>query len=70
MESAVRVLPVTQEVSPLEGTLRGRLAATGEVRSQAGRLMAATAQIHRLPLVTGNTRDLSHCSISVFNPFS
>ena len=70
MESAVSVLPVTLEISHLAGTLRGRLAASGEVRSQADMLIAATAQIHRLNLVTRNPRDFSHCGISVFNPFS
>ena len=70
MESALSVLPVTLEIFHLAGTLRGHLADSGEVRSQADRLIAATAQIHRLNLVTRNTRDFSHCGISVFNPFS
>ncbi|HWN41472.1 MAG TPA: plasmid stability protein stbB [Thermoanaerobaculia bacterium] len=31
-------------------------------------LIAATAQVHQLTLVTRNVRDFEDCAISLFNP--
>ena len=45
-------------------------AAIGQVRSQADMLIAATAQVHALTLVTRNVRDFDGCGIAVLNPFT
>ena len=50
--------------------MRGALAATGKARTQADMLIAATAQVRGLTLVTRNIRDFEACSIAVINPFS
>ena len=41
----------------------------GKVRSQADMLIAATASVHRLRLITRNERDFEDCNIIVINPF-
>ncbi|EDN66697.1 plasmid stabilization protein [Beggiatoa sp. PS] len=41
----------------------------GQVRSQADMLIAATAFVHELRLVTRNERDFKDCNIIVINPF-
>jgi predicted nucleic acid-binding protein len=63
-------LPVTQEIARRAGDLRGRLAAQGSPRSQADMLIAATALVHDLTLVTRNTRDFEACGLPLLNPFS
>ena len=32
-------------------------------------LIAATAQVHQLPLATRNVRDFEHCGLALLNPF-
>ncbi len=54
----------------IHDTNRGGLRTQGKTRSQADMLIAATAQIHQLTLVTRNTRDFEDCQIPVFNPFT
>lgn len=68
--STCLVLPITLEIAQRAGELRGGLAARGVVRSQPDMLIAATAQIHALTLVTRNTDDFAGCGIPVLNPFS
>lgn len=63
------VLSVTEPVARLGGELRGRLRAAGQVRSQADMLIAATARIHDLILVTRNARDFEGCGIEIVDPF-
>ncbi len=63
-------LPATQEIARRAGELRGRLAAQGSPRSQADMLIAATALVHGLTLVTRNTRDFDGCGLPLLNPFS
>jgi toxin FitB len=65
-----RVLPVTDEIARRGGDLRGRLRARGRTRSQADMLIAATAAVHRLTLVTRNQGDFDDCGVTVLNPFS
>jgi predicted nucleic acid-binding protein len=64
------VLPVTEEIARQSGLLRGGLRARGTPRTQADMLIAATAQVHALTLVTRNERDFENCGITVLNPFS
>lgn len=63
-------LPVTADIAQRAGELRGRLAAQGSPRSQADMLIAATAQVHGLTLVTRNSRDFDGCGLPLLNPFS
>jgi predicted nucleic acid-binding protein len=64
------VFPITAEIAQCASTLRGRLRTQGKPRTQADMLIAATVQVHKLTLVTRNTRDFEDCQISVLNPFT
>lgn len=63
------VFPITQEIAHRAGVMRGRLRAKGITRMQPDMLIAATAQIHGLTLVTRNVRDFEECPIELLNPF-
>ncbi len=63
-------LPITQEIALRAGELRGRLQARELVRTPSDMLIAATAQVHALTLVTRNTRDFEECLIPLLNPFA
>ena len=64
------VLPVTVDVARRAGELRGGLASRGETRTQADMLIAATAQLHRLTVVTRNRQDFEGCGVPVLDPSS
>lgn len=64
------VLAVTTDVARCAGALRGQLQLRGQTRSQADMLIAATAQIHALTIVTSNVRDFDGCGVAVLNPFA
>lgn len=64
-----QILPITSEIAKCSGELRGFLRTQGKPRSQADILIAATAKIHSLTLVTRNIKDFEDCGISTFNPF-
>jgi predicted nucleic acid-binding protein len=64
------VLAVDDAIARRAGELRGQLRAAGRQRTQADMLIAATAQIHQLTLVTRNLRDFEGCGITLVNPFS
>jgi hypothetical protein len=63
------ILSITVDIARRAGELRGHLQARGQTRTQADMLIAATAQIHALTLVTRNVRDFDGCGIGVLNPF-
>lgn len=65
-----QIIPITPEIAQSAGELRGRFRLQGITRSQADMLIAATAQIRQLTLVTRNTRDFEGCEISLLNPFN
>ncbi len=64
-----QVLPISETIARRAGELRGLLAKRGASRSQPDMLIAATAQVHALTLVTRNTADFAGCGIPVLNPF-
>ncbi len=70
LETHCDVLPVSAQVARVSGQLRGQLQAKGQTRSQADMLIAATAKVHGLTLVTRNVRHFEDCSVPVLNPFA
>ncbi len=63
------IVSITEPIGRRAGELRGEFAKHGVVREQADMLIAATAQIHALTLVTRNIRDFESCGIALLNPF-
>ncbi|HEX2224604.1 MAG TPA: type II toxin-antitoxin system VapC family toxin [Thermoanaerobaculia bacterium] len=63
------ILPVTPEIARRSGEIRGQLQARGQTRSAMDMIIAATAQEHRLTLVTRNVRDFLDCGVPLLNPF-
>jgi predicted nucleic acid-binding protein len=70
LKTYCQVFPITLEIAQCAGELRGKLRTQGITRTQADMLIAATAQVHNLTLVTRNTRDFENCNIRMLNPFS
>ncbi len=64
------ICPVTLEIARCAGLLRGSLASRGQRRTQADMLIAATAQVNQLTLVTRNVSDFESCGVALLNPFS
>jgi predicted nucleic acid-binding protein len=64
------VLPITPEIATQAGNFRGMFRQKGQSHTQADMLIAATASIHGLILVTRNTRDFTGCNIRLHNPIS
>lgn len=64
-----RLLDITPAIARYAGALRGRLAARGKTRTQADMLIAATAIVHGLILVTRNAKDFAGCGVTLLNPF-
>ncbi|MCY3812045.1 MAG: PIN domain-containing protein [Gammaproteobacteria bacterium] len=63
------IFAVTPAVARCAGALRGRFRRTGRTRTQADMLIAATAQVHQLPVATRNVRDFEGCGVALLNPF-
>ncbi len=54
---------VTPEIAQCAGLMRGNFRKKGISRSQADILIAATAEVHDLILVTRNTLDFEGCNL-------
>ncbi|BAY26581.1 nucleic acid binding protein [Calothrix sp. NIES-2100] len=65
-----QIIPVSLEIAKRAGEVRGYLQTQGKPRSQADMIIAATAKIHKITLVTRNTKDFEGCSITILNPFT
>jgi predicted nucleic acid-binding protein len=65
-----RILTVDTDILVQWLDLQRLLAARRRTRSPADLLLAATAHIHRLTLVTRNTRDFANTGITVYNPWT
>ena len=63
------VVPVNAKIARTAGLLRGQLAARGLVRHASDMLIAATALVHGLSVVTRNTVDFEGCGVPLVNPF-
>lgn len=70
VKARCEILPITNEIARRAGELRGTLQARGQTRAQADMLIAATAQVHALTLVTRNSKDFEGCGIPLLNPFT
>ena len=64
-----RILPVTLEIARHAGLLHAELAAQGARPRQADLLVAATAAVHSLTVVTRRPRDFDRCGVPVLDPW-
>ena len=64
------VYAITASIAARAGVLRDQFQAQGITRTSPDILIAATAQVDQLVLVTRNVRDFSGCGVKVMNPFS
>jgi predicted nucleic acid-binding protein len=67
---AARILPVDTEVALLWGDCHARLRAAGLSNIVMDALIAATAVVHGLTVVTRNARAFGPLGIPVLNPWS
>lgn len=70
LEDSAEVLPITHEIALRCGQVRGELASRGVTRTQADLLIAATAQVHGLTVVTRNAGHFDGAGVPVLNPFA
>lgn len=64
-----RLISVDEKVALAWGKLRGELRSNGRVLPVIDALIAATALVHHLTVVTHNVRDFEATGISVLNPW-
>lgn len=69
IESFCDVLEVNDSVARACALMRGDWQRRGQTRQQSDMLIAATARVHQLTLVTRNIRDFEGCGVAVLNPF-
>ena len=67
--STCSVIAVDEIVARTAGNLRGRFLAASRSRSQADMLIAATALVGGMTLVTRNVRDFDGTGVTLLNPF-
>jgi toxin FitB len=65
-----RIIPVTPEIGIACGSMLGLAENNGQPLSVIGALIAATASVHNLILVTRNISDFGGCSIDIIDPWS
>jgi predicted nucleic acid-binding protein len=65
-----KTLPITLEILIDWLSLGRKLSSIGKTRAPADLLIAATARVHDLIVVTRNTRDFDGTGIIVYNPWS
>ncbi len=64
-----RVLGIDEGIARRWGNLRGAAMAAGRTPPIIDSLLAATASVHRLTLVTRNSRDFASFGVEVINPW-
>jgi len=64
-----RILPIDVEVASAWGTLLGNSERRGKKLPVMDSLIASTAAVHNLTVVTRNIRDMQQCQAKVFNPW-
>ena len=65
-----RFLPVTPAIAETWGNVAARSQARGRTISIMDTFLAATAEVHRLTMVTRNVADFSILGHSVLNPWT
>jgi hypothetical protein len=66
---ADRIIPVSPDIALTWGEMLGQAESSGHSLSVIDALIAATASVHDLVLVTRNIRDFTGCSIDIHNPW-
>ncbi len=66
---ADRILPVERNVSLEWGRICGEAERIGRKRPAVDALIAATAFVHKMKLVTRNVDDMAGMGVSILNPF-
>ena len=64
-----RILDIDTEVATAWGVLQGTREQKGVVLPAIDSLIAATAMVHKLTVVTRNTKDIERCHVKAFNPW-
>jgi len=64
-----RILPVDTEVATAWGWMQGEAELRGESIPTVDGLLAATAMVHNLALVTRNEKDVSNSGARIINPW-
>jgi toxin FitB len=67
---AERLILVTSDIALMWGQMLGTSEKNGQPLSAVDALIAATAAVHSLVLVTRNIRDFQGCSIDIVDPWS
>ena len=67
---ADRILPVEKNVSLVWGRICGDAERVGRKRPAVDALIAATALVHGMKLVTRNVDDMVGMGVPIFNPFA
>jgi predicted nucleic acid-binding protein len=65
-----RILPITVDILTDWLRLARRLAAVRQSRFATDLLIAATARVHGLVVVTRNSQDFTQTGVSIFNPWT
>ena len=64
-----RILPVEKKVAVEWGRICGESERNGKTRPSVDALIAATASVHKMKLVTRNEKDMSGMGVPLLNPF-
>lgn len=64
-----RILDIDVEVAKAWGILQGTGEQKGVLLPVIDSLIAATAMVHKLTVVTRNTKDMERCHVKVLNPW-
>jgi len=64
-----RILSVNATVAECWGEMMAETAAIGKPRPPVDALIAATAKVDHLTLVTRNVKDMEHTGVKLFNPY-
>ena len=65
-----RVLQITQEVAMVWGQVQGAAENVGRKMPAIDSLIAATARVHQLTVVTRNTPDMAASGAEIFDPWA
>lgn len=64
-----KILPIDDRIAISCGKMLGQQEKKGIKLSVVDALIAATAEVHKMTIVTRNTKDLERCSVEIENPW-